>query len=345
MLRSFLRVGALGAVLTSGVACHLLLDGQDLEGSGAGSSGDGGQGGRGTGTSTSMSAMQTATSDRASSATTASDGGGPQQGLPCTVTDEQNCVVPTDGAELFQFDQLCEHPNWCHYDTAMGTVLNVEDGELHITANPAGTQGNGWWTDAAKQFAPLMFKRVSGDFIILANLSVSGALFTTCPNSSTDFKVGGLLLRDREGMPKSSTERFYKLEYGCLGGTMFGGAGFGTLWAQVDNGSAAHLDVITTASHVDDIGLAICRMGTQTEFFFRAENNWEPMIDSHPGVDPMVVSAQNVAVGLVAGTFNASGETTVAEFEYVGIRTGDAFETGSCADEILSLDDDLADRR
>ncbi len=347
MLRSFLRVGALGAALTSGVACHLLLEGQDAGGSGAGSSGDGGGTSTSTSTGTSMptAASGTASTDQASatSTSTSTSTGGPI----CTVTDEATCVVPGNTQQTFYFDEPCEHPAWCYYETAQQTVLAVEDGELMITADADLSMGNGWWVDPMKEYGPLLYKRITGDFVVVAELSVSGPLLSNCPGPYTAYKAGGLLLRIDAGQP-SPPELFYKLEYGCLGDTDVEDPGFGALWAQVATTGAAHLGVVLTAGQVDDVGLAICREGNgPPEFFFRPAGNWDPVPDTNtntPIGDPMAVMAPQVGVGLFAGTFDDMGQSTTVAFEYVGFRTGD-FQTGGCLAEVQSLDDDLMDGR
>jgi hypothetical protein len=343
MLRSFLRVGALGAVLASAGACHLLLEGQDA-GPGSGAGNQGGSGGASNPTAmTTTSTMDTGTTDATTATVSSSSSTG---GGTCIVMDEATCVVPADSQQTFYFDEDCEHPAWCYYPTAQQSVLAIEDGELRITADADLSMGNGWWVDPVKEWGPLLYKRITGDFVVVAELSVSGPLLANCPGPYTGYKAGGLLLRNDTGQP-ATPERFYKLEYGCLGDSEQGDPGFGTLWAQVADTGAAHLGVVSTAGQVDDVGLAICREGNSTEFFFRPDGNWALVPDTNMNKgsgDPMAITTPQVGVGVFAGTFDDNGQSTTVAFEYVGFRTGN-FQTGGCLAEVQSLDDDLMDGR
>jgi hypothetical protein len=273
---------------------------------------------------------------------TSSGEGGQQQGEPCHTTNESACTIPTNGEQLYQFDSLCPHPDWCFYETAPNSILDQSGGVLSITANPISGMGSGWWNAPDKDFGPLLFKRLSGEFTVVTRLNVSGGLMSSCPSPNAHYKAAGLLLRDRQGMPAyDSTERFYKLEYGCMPALSVGGGtseGFGTLWAQVDAmQAAAHLDAVTTPSNVGGVGLAICRRGTVTHFFFREATEWHEMNDTSVAATPMLITSEEVSVGMFAGTFYSGGQETVGEFEYIGFRSGSSVFS-NCEEDIVNLD-------
>ncbi|NUO47346.1 MAG: hypothetical protein HOV80_00670 [Polyangiaceae bacterium] len=362
MLRSFLRVGALGAVLTSGAACHLLLEGQDLGGSGAGSSGDGGQGGRGTSTGMPTSTTNTGTADQASSMSSGpstADGGcilglgyddgidpadacnvGPVTASVCT----DGCQPLDPGVYRYNFRVPCAHAEWCEEAVTLANagVDGEREGRLRIDSG----QLTGFWlqneTAPMISFPPYLFRTIAADldFVFatrIASLSVTGGTYN----------VAGIILRDPADAydPEGMNEHWVKLEYGRRGGGGEDYPGFGVLLgqgvqdgaAQIGGDPAEHVMPEATAPE-EDVGLAVCRIDGAFEFYAQRDPSgpWvQVALEAQAVIEPF--ASANLQVGLTAGALYGS-ENSAAFFEWATFVVEDELTACGCLDYINEAD-------
>lgn len=266
------------------------------------------------------------------------------QGDPCfvdaTSAGELQCAVANDEAQLFQFNQLCPHGDWCFYDPA-GTTLQQSDGSLVLASDPMPSTA--WWDDLSdRPFGPLLYRRVDAqDFSVVTRVTVDA----TAGLTNQDFKVAGLLLRAGSGAPAhDGSEHFLKLEYGYVGSSAQLGINqaYGVLMAQIDEQAydfGAHLGFLGTAGNVSSVGLGICRRANDLFFYANAAGDWEIVT---VGNDQALTNfPTELSVGLMAAAYSFNGGETVGHFDYFGIRTGDA-ALSNCIDEIEALDAALA---
>ncbi len=320
-------------------------------------SGSGGNGGAAsTSISTSVSASDStsasdtsasSTTDVSSTTSTSSGEGGAYDGPPCTTMTLAECGLPPNADVRWQFQAECPNGPWCRYIDTPGSFVQQQGGDMIIQSTPNPT-GTGWWSDQTRLFAPLLFRSTTeGDrFVVVTRVSVSGQNYDppdmTMANTS-DYKAGGILLRRSSGPPDYPTEEFYKLEYGYMGTSTFGGEDYGVLAAMNDMGTANHLALDEFTEDVDDVGLAICRVGTDLEFFYDRGDGWLTLVSLGGAGSAW---GTGFTMGLFTGTFYNLGEVTTGEFAYYGIRTNEGVgNVGTCLEAIEDFDQALQQGR
>ena len=357
------------ALLLSFAGCHLLLEGDEVTfeqggrgGGGAGTGGGGLSGGGGQGTGLAGAGGFGGDGGTGGLGTTVTVGGGgvggggageggAVQGTPCYLEvddepplEEVSCAVPADSTQLFQFNQICPNGEWCFYwpehPTFTQTSLEQLDGSLVLSSDPS--PGTGWWDEPGRQFAPYIFRRVTGDFSVVTRVTVTGF----ASPAIDDFKVAGLVFRAGTGVPThAGLEHFVKLEAGWFGASpLDGDPGYGVLLGQLAETtypSAAHLALIETAGDVAQIGLGACRLGTITHYYRDTGSGWvEVTVD--PGASQVLANfPATLSVGLMTASFSTDGGETFGTFDYAGYRTGSAMAS-NCTQEMMELDALLA---
>ncbi len=333
MLRSWLWLLTAAASASALAGCLALLDGDEVTYDFDPATGGGGAGATSTTTgATSSSSTSSATGGGAGGG---AGGGGAGGGDGCLTSTPSACALDPMGSEVHHFDDACAPGPFCHY-LIQDSSAALATGALEI-ASEGMPAGNGWWPGTTP--APLVFKTLDdGDFVVVTQVTVSGDLLVPPMMGPSNFKVAGLVVRNGSATPTASAEQLFKIEYGYLGdlATPLDSSEFqfGALWAAINGGSGNHLGAAATGTTNQTVGLAACRLSGIVSGYARLDTTWEALSGSSG-----LTWAGPTSIGLMTGTFNMSGQTTIGRFDYVGFRPGTPGT--NCLTSIMELDAEL----
>ena len=199
----------------------------------------------------------------------------------------------------------------------------TQAGFLHITAAapPLVPATNAWFQN---NYTALVYKEVTGNFVVVSKLRVVGTGDTTQPPQG-DFNAGGFVVRDPAGNHTGNTENWVMYNFGSQGATGY------SREVKKTQGSVSNL-FLTHQATLEDY-LMVCRVGADFYFFNWDEvgNSWrEEAYYNAVNVDGQVVSTSRSSSGVTPEIIDpAMSESTPISFNRPGM--GNTLQVGLMA--------------